>query len=110
MQVLDLKGELANSKAGQAALRQVMDSAKREQAAAASKQKALEVSMDAIGSSGMTLSSSSKLQRCVSVVQWRLLELDQANKLWQAFGVYTRAFMLGTDSSAKVQVRGSVCS
>ena len=42
-QVIDLKGELANSKAGQAAIKQAVDTAAKEQAASAAREKAFKV-------------------------------------------------------------------
>lgn len=42
-QVIDLKGELANSKAGQAAIKQAVDTAAKEQAASAAREKSLKV-------------------------------------------------------------------
>ena len=42
-QVIDLKGELANSKAGQAAIMQAVDSAAKEHAAGVAREKALKV-------------------------------------------------------------------
>ena len=43
MQVIDLKGELANSKAGQAAIKLAVDTAAKEHAATAAREKALKV-------------------------------------------------------------------
>lgn len=42
-QVIDLKGELANSKAGQAAIKHAVSAAAKEQAASAAREKALKV-------------------------------------------------------------------
>lgn len=44
-QVIDLKGELANSKAGQAAIKHAVAAAAKEQAAGAAREKALKVEM-----------------------------------------------------------------
>lgn len=41
--MIDLKGELANSKAGQAAIKQAVDSAAKEHAAGVAREKALKV-------------------------------------------------------------------
>ena len=43
LQVIDLKGELANSKAGQAAIKHAVAAAAKEQAAGAAREKALKV-------------------------------------------------------------------
>ena len=43
MQVIDLKGELANSKAGQAAIKQAVDTAAKEAAASVAREKSLKV-------------------------------------------------------------------
>ncbi len=43
MQVIDLKGELANSKAGQAAIKQAVDTAAKEHAASTAREKSLKV-------------------------------------------------------------------
>ncbi len=43
MQVIDLKGELANSKAGQAAIKQAVDTAAKEHAASVAREKSLKV-------------------------------------------------------------------
>ena len=43
VQVIDLKGELANSKAGQAAIKQAVDTAAKEHAASVAREKALKV-------------------------------------------------------------------
>jgi hypothetical protein len=43
MQVIDLKGELANSKAGQAAIKQAVDTAAKEHAASIAREKSLKV-------------------------------------------------------------------
>ena len=43
MQVIDLKGELANSKAGQAAIKQAVDAAAKEHAASVAREKSLKV-------------------------------------------------------------------
>lgn len=43
LQVIDLKGELANSKAGQAAIKQAVETAAKEQAASTAREKALKV-------------------------------------------------------------------
>ena len=45
-QVIDLKGELANSKAGQAAIKQAVNTAAKEQAASAAREKLLKVLPD----------------------------------------------------------------
>lgn len=45
-QVIDLKGELANSKAGQAAIKQAVNTAAKEQTASAAREKLLKVLPD----------------------------------------------------------------
>lgn len=50
MQVIDLKGELANSKAGQAAIKQAVDTAAKEHATSIAREKSLKVYVAAVGS------------------------------------------------------------
>ena len=49
MQVIDLKGELANSKAGQAAIKQAVDTAAKEHATSIAREKSLKVYVAAVG-------------------------------------------------------------
>lgn len=48
MQVIDLKGELANSKAGQAAIKQAVGTAAKEHAASMAREKSLKVYVDSV--------------------------------------------------------------
>ena len=47
--MIDLKGELANSKAGQAAIKQAIDTAAKESAASAAREKSLKVLCAVVG-------------------------------------------------------------
>ena len=53
LQVIDLKGELANSKAGQAAIKQAIDTATKESAASAAREKSLKVRCAFIGQNAL---------------------------------------------------------